>query len=67
MTFTISNCPIPFHDAQELVQFLLHCGKWIWLFDGQNILHDGRYLCTFRVRWSQRTFCELLTYEIRRQ
>lgn len=61
---TISNCPLVFHDSQELSEFLLHCGKLLWLFDGQDVYVNGSYVLTIRVYWSQHVFCEFISYQI---
>jgi hypothetical protein len=61
---TVSNCPYVFHDSQELSDFLLNCGKYVWYFDGQDVFVNGRYVLTIRVYWSQHCFCEFISYQI---
>lgn len=63
MSVTISNCPYIFHDSQELSDFLLNCGKYLHMFDGQDVFIDGDYVLTIRIHWSQFTFCELISYQ----
>lgn len=63
MSVTISNCLYIFHDTEELSEFLLHCGKYLYLFDGQDVFIDGEYVLTIRVFWSQHAFCEYITYQ----
>ncbi len=59
----ISNCSYTFHDSQELSDFLLNCGKYLYLFDGQDVFVDGVYVLTIRVYWSQHYFCEYISYQ----
>lgn len=63
MSVTISHCPYIFHDTEELSEFLLHCGKYLRWFDGQDVFIDGEYVLTIRVYWSQYAFCEYITYQ----
>ena len=49
MLVRITNCPIPFHDVQELVEFLFNSSKFLYLFDGQRIFVDGVYSGTIKV------------------
>lgn len=60
---TVSNCPYVFHDSQELSDFLLNCGKYVWYFDGQDVFVNGEYVLTIRVYWSQHCFCEYISYQ----
>lgn len=60
---TISNCPYVFHDAEEMSEFLLHSGKLLSLFDGQDVYVNGVYVLTIRVFWSQNCGCELISYQ----
>ena len=60
---TISNCPYIFHDTEELSEFLLHSGKYLWLFDGQDVLVDGEYVLTIRLYYSVEPFCEYISYQ----
>lgn len=60
---TISNCPIVFHDAEEVTQFLLHSGKLLFMFDGQDVYIDGEYVLTIRVYWSQSCGCQYISYQ----
>lgn len=58
----ISNCPYIFHDSSELSEFLLNCGKYLYMFDGQDVFVDGKYVLTIRVYWSQYHFCDFVSY-----
>lgn len=60
---TVSNCPYVFHDTDELTDFLLRSGKYLWLFDGQDVFVNGEYVLTIRVYWSQTYFCEYISYQ----
>lgn len=63
MSVSVSFFPIVFHDTEELSEFLLHCGKYLYWFDGQDVFIDDEYVLTIRVYWSQHAFCEYITYQ----
>lgn len=60
---TVSNCPYTFHDTDELCDFLLHCGKYLYMFDGQDVFVNFEYVLTIRVFWSQIHHCEYISYQ----
>lgn len=60
---TISHCPIPFHDGDELVEFLNRCGKYKYMFDGADVFVDGQYRLTVRIFVDLKTFLETVSYQ----
>lgn len=62
MSVTITNCPYEFHDAEELLQFLRHCGTLVWLFDGQTVCFDGCPVLVLRMFFQLQPLRTELTY-----
>lgn len=60
---TISYCPIPFHDGDELVEFLNQCGKYKYMFDGADVFLDGQYCLTIRIFFDLKTLREVVSYQ----
>ena len=63
MCVTISNCPYIFHDTEELSEFLLHCGKYLFWFDGQDVFVNGEYVLTIRIYYSVTSFRVCVSYQ----
>lgn len=62
MNVTISNCPLIFHDGEELTEFFQNSGKLLHLLDGQSVYVDGVYSYTIRILVSIFPFREYVTY-----
>lgn len=60
---TISNCPYIFHDSEELCEFFLHCGKYLWFFDGQDVFVNGEYVLTIRLYFTIEPFREYIRFQ----
>lgn len=48
--YSISNCPIVFHDLVEIFEFLINLpAAYLWQFDGLNIRFNSADIMCIRV------------------